>query len=189
MRSGVQANFRSIRATRVRSSSIAGTCTASPSCPATSIEHWFEVWDNDGVNGSKSARSTPQVFAAPTVKELAEKQDCESEAIKGELTGEHQGSPGPAARTGQAASRDAGEEGAELAGQAEAGERAAAPEASWKQRIETTSEQLRQSQQEQREFKPDNGRAPAGEAAAGAGALRERVERRDEGALPSRWRR
>ena len=36
--------------------------------PGDRIEHWFEVWDNDGVNGSKSARSTPQVFAAPTVR-------------------------------------------------------------------------------------------------------------------------
>ena len=30
--------------------------------PGDRVEHWFEVWDNDGVNGSKSARSTPQVF-------------------------------------------------------------------------------------------------------------------------------
>ncbi|MCB9164687.1 MAG: DUF4175 domain-containing protein [Flavobacteriales bacterium] len=53
--------------------------------PGDRIEHWFEVWDNDGVNGSKSARSTPQVFAAPTLKELAEKEEQQSEEIKSGL--------------------------------------------------------------------------------------------------------
>jgi hypothetical protein len=43
--------------------------------PGDRVEHWFEVWDNDGVNGPKSARAHPQVFAAPTLKELAQQQD------------------------------------------------------------------------------------------------------------------
>jgi hypothetical protein len=53
--------------------------------PGDRIEHWFEVWDNDGVNGSKSARSVVQVFAAPTLKELAQEQEKNSEAIKSGL--------------------------------------------------------------------------------------------------------
>lgn len=53
--------------------------------PGDKIEHWFEVWDNDGVNGSKSARSTPQVFAAPTLKELAREEEQQGEAIKKSL--------------------------------------------------------------------------------------------------------
>lgn len=53
--------------------------------PGDKLAYWFEVWDNDGVNGSKSARSSTQVFEAPTLKELAEKQDQESEAIKDQL--------------------------------------------------------------------------------------------------------
>jgi regulator of replication initiation timing len=53
--------------------------------PGDRIEHWFEVWDNDGVHGSKSARSTPQVFAAPTLKELAKQEEQQSEAIKNSL--------------------------------------------------------------------------------------------------------
>jgi sulfur carrier protein ThiS len=34
-------------------------------------EYYFEVWDNDGVNGPKSARSTTFVFSTKTEKELA----------------------------------------------------------------------------------------------------------------------
>ena len=53
--------------------------------PGDKLEYWFEVWDNDGVNGSKSARSATQVFEAPTLKELAAKQDADNEAVKSEL--------------------------------------------------------------------------------------------------------
>ncbi|MBK9515315.1 MAG: hypothetical protein IPO05_17225 [Flavobacteriales bacterium] len=53
--------------------------------PGDRVEHWFEVWDNDGVNGSKSARSTPQVFEAPTLKELAQQEEQQNEALKGDL--------------------------------------------------------------------------------------------------------
>lgn len=53
--------------------------------PGDKLEYWFEVWDNDAVNGSKSARSTVRAFEAPTLKELAEKQDRQGEAIKDDL--------------------------------------------------------------------------------------------------------
>lgn len=53
--------------------------------PGDKLEYWFEVWDNDGVNGSKSARSGTQVFEAPSLKELAEKQEADAEAIKDQL--------------------------------------------------------------------------------------------------------
>ena len=53
--------------------------------PGDKLEYWFEVWDNDGVNGSKSARSGKQVFEAPSLKALAEKQEAEAEAIKDQL--------------------------------------------------------------------------------------------------------
>jgi hypothetical protein len=59
--------------------------TAVPLQPGDKLEYWFEVWDNDGVNGSKSARSSTQAFEAPSLKELAEKQDAQSEAIKEQL--------------------------------------------------------------------------------------------------------
>ena len=53
--------------------------------PGDRLEYWFEVWDNDGVNGSKSTRSTIGRFEAPTLQELAAKQDRQGEAIKQEL--------------------------------------------------------------------------------------------------------
>ena len=53
--------------------------------PGDKLEYWFEVWDNDGVNGSKSARSETRLFEAPSLKELAEKQDAQAEAIKDQL--------------------------------------------------------------------------------------------------------
>ncbi|MCC6839039.1 MAG: hypothetical protein IT230_02650 [Flavobacteriales bacterium] len=53
--------------------------------PGDRLEYWFEVWDNDGVNGSKSTRSAVRAFEAPTLKELAAKQDRQGEAIKDEL--------------------------------------------------------------------------------------------------------
>ena len=53
--------------------------------PGDKLEYWFEVWDNDGVNGSKSARSSTQVFEAPSLDELAEKQDQQGAEIKKDL--------------------------------------------------------------------------------------------------------
>jgi hypothetical protein len=53
--------------------------------PGDKLEYWFEAWDNDGVNGSKSARSSTGVFEAPSLKELSDKQDQQAEAIKDQL--------------------------------------------------------------------------------------------------------
>ncbi|MBL7962797.1 MAG: hypothetical protein JNM31_03035 [Flavobacteriales bacterium] len=50
------------------------------------IEYWFEVWDNDGVNGSKSARTPTRLYQAPTLRELAEEQDRTNEKIKQDLS-------------------------------------------------------------------------------------------------------
>lgn len=53
--------------------------------PGDRLEYWFEVWDNDAVLGSKSARSTTLNFEAPSLRELAQQQDQRSEAIKDQL--------------------------------------------------------------------------------------------------------
>ncbi|HEY0977442.1 MAG TPA: hypothetical protein VGE21_08225 [Flavobacteriales bacterium] len=53
--------------------------------PGDRLEYWFEVWDNDAVLGSKSARSTTLTFEAPSLRELARQQDQRSEAIKDQL--------------------------------------------------------------------------------------------------------
>ncbi|MFH1321041.1 MAG: hypothetical protein ABII90_10360 [Bacteroidota bacterium] len=49
------------------------------------IEYFFEVWDNDGVNGSKSTTSQKKIFKALTLKEIAESTSKENEEIKREL--------------------------------------------------------------------------------------------------------
>ena len=53
--------------------------------PGDQIEYYFEVWDNDGVNGSKSSRSQKMIFKAPTLKELEENTDKNNNKIKDDL--------------------------------------------------------------------------------------------------------
>lgn len=53
--------------------------------PGDQIEYYFEVWDNDGINGSKSTRSQKMIFKAPTLKEIAETADKNNDKIKDEL--------------------------------------------------------------------------------------------------------
>ncbi len=50
------------------------------------VEYYFEIWDNDGVTGSKSARTPTKLFKAPTLQELSEKTDEKSQEIKDDLT-------------------------------------------------------------------------------------------------------
>ena len=53
--------------------------------PGDQIEYYFEVWDNDGVTGSKSTRSQKKIFKAPTLKEIAETTDKNNDKIKDAL--------------------------------------------------------------------------------------------------------
>jgi len=53
--------------------------------PGDEIEYWFEVWDNDGVNGSKSSRSHKMYFRVPTVGEIEASTDKSNEDIKEEI--------------------------------------------------------------------------------------------------------
>lgn len=53
--------------------------------PGDKLNYYFEVWDNDGFNGSKSARSGLREFAAPTEKQLEEKIEQKNEDIKDKL--------------------------------------------------------------------------------------------------------
>jgi hypothetical protein len=53
--------------------------------PGTQIMYHFEVWDNDGVNGSKVTRSQPMIFRAPTMKEIEEKTEENSQKITDDL--------------------------------------------------------------------------------------------------------
>ncbi len=53
--------------------------------PGDQIEYFFEVWDNDGVTGSKSARSQKMIFKAPTLNELDANTDKNNNKIKEDL--------------------------------------------------------------------------------------------------------
>lgn len=49
------------------------------------VEYYFEVWDNDAINGYKSTRSQKMIFKAPSIEELEEKAEIASKNIKDEM--------------------------------------------------------------------------------------------------------
>ncbi|MFI5135648.1 MAG: DUF4175 family protein, partial [Chitinophagales bacterium] len=53
--------------------------------PGDHVTYFFEVWDNDGVNGSKFTRSQIMTFAKPTASEMEKQTDQENEKIKNDL--------------------------------------------------------------------------------------------------------
>jgi hypothetical protein len=53
--------------------------------PGDKIEYYFEVWDNDGVSGSKSAKTQTMIFKAPTIEELNQSTDKNNSEIKKDL--------------------------------------------------------------------------------------------------------
>jgi len=54
--------------------------------PGDEIEYYFEVWDNDGVNGSKSSKSRSMVYRAPTLNEIAENTERNNSELKREMS-------------------------------------------------------------------------------------------------------
>lgn len=53
--------------------------------PGDKLDYYFEVWDNDGVNGSKSAKSSVMTFKAPTLEELENQTTEKNKDIKKDL--------------------------------------------------------------------------------------------------------
>ena len=53
--------------------------------PGDEIEYYFEVWDNDGVNGSKSAKSQSMIYRAPSLNEIAKNTEKNNSEIKKEM--------------------------------------------------------------------------------------------------------
>lgn len=53
--------------------------------PGDKIEYYFEVFDNDGVNGAKSSKTQIMVFKAPSLKEINESTDKNNTEIKKDL--------------------------------------------------------------------------------------------------------
>ena len=54
--------------------------------PGDLLEFYFEVFDNDGVHGAKSARSQVFTYKKPTIREYKEQEEENNEEIKDELT-------------------------------------------------------------------------------------------------------
>ena len=120
--------------------------------PGDRLEHWFEVWDNDGVHGSKSARSAVQVFAAPTLKELAQQQEKSSGSVKSELT--------ESIKEAQDIQKELEKLRRELLDKKEMNwqdkqkmQNVLDRQKELQQRIEQNTQQLRESQQQQQEFR------------------------------------
>lgn len=53
--------------------------------PGDEVTYYFEIWDNDGVNGNKSARTSLMVFKMPTAKEFEQLEQQNNEKIKEDL--------------------------------------------------------------------------------------------------------
>jgi hypothetical protein len=49
------------------------------------IEYYFEIWDNDGVNGAKSTRTSNGLFAAPTLEQIEKQTEKSNEEIKDDM--------------------------------------------------------------------------------------------------------
>ncbi|MGB3075076.1 MAG: DUF4175 family protein, partial [Chitinophagales bacterium] len=53
--------------------------------PGDQLMYYFEVWDNDGVNGSKSTHSAYLTYEMPTASEMDQKTEENNEKIKEDL--------------------------------------------------------------------------------------------------------
>jgi len=53
--------------------------------PGEELNYYFQIWDNDGVNGSKSSKSRPKVFKVPSLDEIEELTEQQNEDIKDEM--------------------------------------------------------------------------------------------------------
>lgn len=53
--------------------------------PGEQLSYYFEIWDNDGVNGSKSSRTMMRTYNAPTTEEMQEQRDQQNEDIKEDM--------------------------------------------------------------------------------------------------------
>jgi len=54
--------------------------------PGDEISYYFQVWDNDAINGSKSSKSRLIVHRVPTADELAKQKDERSEELKQQMS-------------------------------------------------------------------------------------------------------
>ena len=53
--------------------------------PGDKIEYYFEIWDNDAVNGSKSTASKKKMFSVPNILEIEEQEKKANEQLKNQI--------------------------------------------------------------------------------------------------------
>ncbi len=53
--------------------------------PGDEVEYYFEVWDNDGVSGNKSTRSTKHIFKIPSLDEIEKMTEKKNDDIKDKM--------------------------------------------------------------------------------------------------------
>ncbi len=53
--------------------------------PGEQIEYYFEVWDNDAINGSKSTKSQKMIYRAYTIKEAEQNNEKSNKEIKNNM--------------------------------------------------------------------------------------------------------
>lgn len=53
--------------------------------PGDQVEYYFEVYDNDGINGSKMSRSQKMLFKAPSLNEIEKQTEDNNKDIKDEM--------------------------------------------------------------------------------------------------------
>ncbi len=51
-----------------------------------SVEYFFEIWDNDAVNGAKSKKSEIKIFKSPTTDEVEKQIDANTESVKNKMS-------------------------------------------------------------------------------------------------------
>jgi hypothetical protein len=54
--------------------------------PGQQMEYYFEVWDNDGVNGAKSTRTNPMFFKVPKLDEIVKNTEDNNNHIQNEIS-------------------------------------------------------------------------------------------------------
>ncbi len=54
--------------------------------PGDDLSYYFEVWDNDGVNGNKSTRSTVMYYKMPSQQEYEKQQATDNNEMKSDMT-------------------------------------------------------------------------------------------------------
>ncbi len=53
--------------------------------PGGEVDYYFEIWDNDGIHGSKSSRSQTMSYKLPTLEEISKETDESNQSIKSEM--------------------------------------------------------------------------------------------------------